>query len=145
MAFSLLTACGTSDEQVATYGADAALDAMSATGGASGLGGGAATGGGAGIGGASRDGGAGTVATGGSGVAGSDGGAETGPALDARGDACGIGCTPRASGALCQGSAVLWECTVGFDFQKMIDGGCTDTGTALIRYCCPATFLPECL
>jgi hypothetical protein len=149
--FAVVAACGTSDDGTASAVVDSGSGGGAATGGSLGAGGGPATGGAFGAGGtASKDGGAGAIATGGGGMAASDGGMVTDggagadAATDARADACDVGCRPNPSSAYCTTPQVQWDCMGGVDYQKMLAGGCTDIPTGLVRYCCPAAFLPQC-
>ncbi len=67
-----------------------------------------------------------------------DGGA--GPSVD-----CPAGCT-AGSETFCQDGGVTWVC-VGpgpSGDQELLDAGCTDLFTQVPRYCCPASFRPEC-
>ena len=59
---------------------------------------------------------------------------------------CVEGC--EASTSPCQEDGVSWVCGIGsgtsFDQAQLLDAGCMDLGTQVPRYCCPATFKPEC-
>jgi hypothetical protein len=69
---------------------------------------------------------------------------------------CGGGvCRPTSCPAECEPSegtcgtdGVTWVCYIGggvsADYQALIDGGCQDLATQIPRFCCPATFKPEC-
>jgi len=57
--------------------------------------------------------------------------------------ACPTDCT-RSAGTGCPTGQVPWSCSAGFDHQELIDAGCTDQGTALPRYCCPADVFSGC-
>lgn len=58
---------------------------------------------------------------------------------------CPTGCTPQMGG-LCGSDRITWVCTSSpFPSEEFRNGGCTDAGTQVPRYCCPTTFKPECL
>jgi hypothetical protein len=54
---------------------------------------------------------------------------------------CATDCRPAGA---CVGGEVSWTCGNGWDHQEFVDGGCTDQGTALPRYCCPPEFHADC-
>jgi hypothetical protein len=58
---------------------------------------------------------------------------------------CPEGCEPNTE-TFCDEGGVTWACGAsgGFDASELVEAGCTDLGTQVPRYCCPATFKPEC-
>jgi hypothetical protein len=70
------------------------------------------------------------------GIAGMAGGGTGGAA-----PTCATDCRPAGA---CVGGEVSWTCGNAWDHQQFVDGGCTDQGTALPRYCCPPEFYPDC-
>ena len=58
---------------------------------------------------------------------------------------CPSGCE-AGSEPFCEGDGVTWVCfgPGPIDYQALLDGGCTDLATQVPRYCCPASFHPEC-
>jgi hypothetical protein len=76
--------------------------------------------------------GAGTAGTAGMGSGGTGGASPT----------CATDCRPTGP---CTSGEVSWTCGNGWDHQEFVDGGCTDQGTALPRYCCPPEFHAGCM
>jgi hypothetical protein len=59
---------------------------------------------------------------------------------------CPEGCEASTETFCDEQGGVTWVCGAsgGFDPSELLDSGCTDLGTQIPRYCCPATFKPEC-
>lgn len=93
---------------------------------------GGASGAGAGAGGSS----AGAGAGGSAGMSGS--GASAGAP-----SACPAGCNTKMP-FTCGTGEVGWTCLGKFDAQHFLNGGCSDTGTDIQRYCCPTDFDAGC-
>lgn len=151
------SAGGTGMAGVSNAGSSGAL-AM-AGGGATIAGSGATmAGGGASSGGNETAGGSGTAeggssdADGGAALAGSSAGGADNQAGAATGEAggpalaCPSGCSPTGSAAFCQDGGVTWVCSGPgpIDYDALTHGGCTDLATQVPRFCCPASFRPEC-
>jgi hypothetical protein len=120
---------------------NAAMAGSSPSGGNQMAGGSAATQGGA----SSNDAGGGASPAGSSaGGAGNEAGA-SGEA-GGSGLECPSGCSPSPSAVPCQGGVVTWVCAGPgpFDYDALLDGGCTDLFTQVPRFCCPLSFRPEC-
>jgi hypothetical protein len=83
---------------------------------------------------------AGTAMGGAQGEAGAPTGEAGGPALE-----CPAGCS-AGSEAFCQDGGVTWVCfgPGAIDYNALIEGGCTDLATQVPRFCCPASFRPDC-
>jgi hypothetical protein len=54
---------------------------------------------------------------------------------------CPMGCEPEGE---CGKDRTTWVCTGPGDWNVLVDAGCQDLATQVPRYCCPATFMPEC-
>jgi hypothetical protein len=63
-----------------------------------------------------------------------------------RPETCPEGCEASSEG-FCNGDGVTWVCGFSgtFDVSDLIEAGCEDLATQIPRYCCPATFKPECV
>jgi hypothetical protein len=58
---------------------------------------------------------------------------------------CPAACQPRSGGG-CLDEQVSWVCEGSpAPYEEFIDGGCMDTGSQVLRFCCPTSFKPECL
>ena len=55
---------------------------------------------------------------------------------------CDIGCEPQRD---CGEQQSVWECDASFDHAFMLDSGCEDLMTGVPRYCCPTSFMADCL
>jgi hypothetical protein len=83
---------------------------------------------------------AGSAMGGADGEAGAPTGEAGGPALE-----CPAGCT-AGSEPFCQDGGVTWVCfgPGPTNYNALIEGGCTDLGTQVPRFCCPASFRADC-
>jgi hypothetical protein len=65
---------------------------------------------------------------------------------ECRAPSCPEGCQPSTEGFCDEDGGVTWVCGFDgpFDSAALEEGGCADLFTQVPRYCCPATFKPEC-
>jgi hypothetical protein len=57
---------------------------------------------------------------------------------------CPPGC--EAGESTCDDGGVTWVCGImgAFDATELVEAGCRDLATQIPRFCCPASFKPEC-